>query len=583
MEETFCSVESLLSDERSGILCSQKFLSISKNITEKMRMNIIDWFISMTPIHEIGIQPDVFFSAVNMFDAYISRNSKATKKDLELIILSSLLLSWKYLHHQTELDKLSKKSASISDLLYLEKNIFKCLGCKANITNEMNFLRFLIAKVDYDSMFFDTMSKNLLMIISINNLDWLPSVLVTTVIEITSEIYKEKFVNAFEIPQPILLSCRRDIINCCKTLKFSKLSSLKNIKPINEWTRFFTIVCELPQQMTTLNISTEKYTKNFYFRENLEIPLLSLSLLPQELSISASDDFTSLSNLALLGSGNFGDVYKVKYNGNNYAVKKNTTSLEEGIPFHFVREISLLRSFKHDNILKLEGLTEDINCIFLKLGESDLGNYIEKNGVLDYKQQLNLSKNLIGAIAYMHDRGCLHRDIKPENIILFRQSTEDKSNTKFTFVLGDLGSCRGPEMPVKNDIFSKGVGSLQYKSPELLLGARRYGPEIDIWSIMCTLYQCGTGHQLFSGQSENEQILQIFSIFGTPTEKIWPGVSKLEEYKKLSMPFLEAKVLLFDKESLSNCYKKLLRVGFVLSPSKRPSANDLYKIVEEYI
>jgi serine/threonine protein kinase len=36
---------------------------------------------------------------------------------------------------------------------------------------------------------------------------------------------------------------------------------------------------------------------------------------------------------------------------------------------------------------------------------------------------------------------------------------------------------------------------------------------------------------LFKGDSEIDQLFQIFRILGTPNERSWPGVSKLPDYK----------------------------------------------------
>ena len=36
---------------------------------------------------------------------------------------------------------------------------------------------------------------------------------------------------------------------------------------------------------------------------------------------------------------------------------------------------------------------------------------------------------------------------------------------------------------------------------------------------------------LFQGDSEIDQILKIFTILGTPTESVWPGVTDLPDYK----------------------------------------------------
>ncbi|KIH43477.1 hypothetical protein ANCDUO_26516 [Ancylostoma duodenale] len=40
------------------------------------------------------------------------------------------------------------------------------------------------------------------------------------------------------------------------------------------------------------------------------------------------------------------------------------------------------------------------------------------------------------------------------------------------------------------------------------------------------------GIPLFAGDSEIDQLFRIFKILGTPTPEIWPGVEKLQDYKR---------------------------------------------------
>jgi cyclin-dependent kinase 12/13 len=65
------------------------------------------------------------------------------------------------------------------------------------------------------------------------------------------------------------------------------------------------------------------------------------------------------------------------------------------------------------------------------------------------------------------------------------------------------------------------------RPPELLLGAPRYGPEIDIWSVGCIFAELLFGKTLFNGQEEADQLNKIIRAYGTPTEKTWPGVTQL--------------------------------------------------------
>lgn len=69
-----------------------------------------------------------------------------------------------------------------------------------------------------------------------------------------------------------------------------------------------------------------------------------------------------------------------------------------------------------------------------------------------------------------------------------------------------------------------------HRPPELLLGADRYGPEVDAWSVGCILAELLGRKPIFPGSNEPDQLHKIFSVLGFPREEDWPGVSQLEFY-----------------------------------------------------
>lgn len=90
----------------------------------------------------------------------------------------------------------------------------------------------------------------------------------------------------------------------------------------------------------------------------------------------------------------------------------------------------------------------------------------------------------------MHKHAILHRDLKPHNILI---SKEGKVK------IADLGLARVCSFPLET--MSKEIETLWYRAPELLLGTKRYGEGVDVWSIGCIFYELVEGRALFISDS----------------------------------------------------------------------------------
>lgn len=71
----------------------------------------------------------------------------------------------------------------------------------------------------------------------------------------------------------------------------------------------------------------------------------------------------------------------------------------------------------------------------------DIGNISafqmeQKFGLISFSQCIQIIREIISGLTYMHDRGILHRDIKPENILLI------KNKNGFKTKICDLGFSR---------------------------------------------------------------------------------------------------------------------------------------------
>ena len=76
----------------------------------------------------------------------------------------------------------------------------------------------------------------------------------------------------------------------------------------------------------------------------------------------------------------------------------------------------------------------------------------------------------------MHSNSIVHRDIKDENIVI---------NENFHIKLIDFGSAAYVH---KGKQFATFCGTLDYCAPEVLLGNKYFGPEVDVWTCGITLY-----------------------------------------------------------------------------------------------
>ena len=66
---------------------------------------------------------------------------------------------------------------------------------------------------------------------------------------------------------------------------------------------------------------------------------------------------------------------------------------------------------------------------------------------------------------------------------------------------------------------SRQVVTLWYRAPEVLLGSRHYSTAIDMWSVGCIFAEMISGVPLFRGRDNQDQLLHIMRIIGTPDDR----------------------------------------------------------------
>ena len=212
----------------------------------------------------------------------------------------------------------------------------------------------------------------------------------------------------------------------------------------------------------------------------------------------------------VLGQGGFGITYLGidKLYGNKVAIKEyypqeiamrkaqyedvvTVTSIEEKNNYdkgkkRFLDEAQVMARFnKNEGIVKILDFFEANNTAYIVMEYLEgitLKQYLGKNGVIQFRNLIEMMLPLLEALIEIHSQGLIHRDISPDNIMV-------QHNSKLKLM--DFGAAR--------DYTESGNKSLTvilkpgYAPPEQYQTHGVQGPWTDIYALCATIYKCLTG------------------------------------------------------------------------------------------
>jgi serine/threonine-protein kinase len=201
--------------------------------------------------------------------------------------------------------------------------------------------------------------------------------------------------------------------------------------------------------------------------------------------------------LELIGVGGMADIYKARDMVEDKIVAakilKNELAESEDFLRRFRNESKAIALLSHPNIVKIfdVGFSDKIQFIVMEhIDGITLTEYIERQGVLKWRDAIHFLTQILRALQHAHDRGIVHRDIKSQNVMLLSDGT---------IKVMDFGIARFNRETDKT-ISEKAIGSVHYISPEQARGENT-DEKSDIYSVGVMLFEMLTGRKPFDGDN----------------------------------------------------------------------------------
>ncbi|CDH49786.1 related to ser thr protein kinase [Lichtheimia corymbifera JMRC:FSU:9682] len=188
-----------------------------------------------------------------------------------------------------------------------------------------------------------------------------------------------------------------------------------------------------------------------------------------------------------IGKGQFGSVYKALdlTTGEIVAVKRLQVGEDGMLDEEIMKEVALLRTLSHTNVISYLGFVRSKNHINIVLEYAENGSLmstLKAFGAFPEKLVASFCVKILNGLEYLHENSVVHCDLKAANILTTK--TGDVKLTDFGVSLN---------MKIKENTEDGAIsGTPNWMAPEVieLKGAT---PKSDIWSLGCTIVELATG------------------------------------------------------------------------------------------
>jgi len=222
----------------------------------------------------------------------------------------------------------------------------------------------------------------------------------------------------------------------------------------------------------------------------------------------------------LIGIGGMAIVYKATdlLMRRLVAVKilKDEIAGDEPSVKRFKNESRAVSMLSHPNIVNVYDVSVRDNIKYIVMEYVDgitLKNYMRHRQVLNLREIISYTVQILRALDHAHKKGIIHRDIKPQNIMLLKNGA---------IKVMDFGIAKLPNAETVT-MTDKAIGTVYYISPEQVSGGQ-IDARSDLYALGVMLYEMATGQLPFTAETPVSVALMQVNDTAVPPRQINPQI-----------------------------------------------------------
>lgn len=207
----------------------------------------------------------------------------------------------------------------------------------------------------------------------------------------------------------------------------------------------------------------------------------------------------------LLGKGFFGQVFKVTHKVTmEVMVLKELYRVDEEAQKNFLKEVAVLRSLSHNNVLRFIGVLykdKKLHLLTEFISGGTLKELIHDSGLpLPWEQRVSFAKDIACGMSYLHSMNIIHRDLNSHNCLVRDDKTVIVADFGLARIInqssmaGGGGGGSSSDKWLQNGTGTTGrkgrqrrqrytvVGNPYWMAPEMMKG-NKYDEKVDIFSF----------------------------------------------------------------------------------------------------